>query len=103
MSETVLRLPLGEQARPLAVLADIAASNPGLPGAYMVFQSIGTADIRVQLEWPSELEIWRQALGVPVADVSIDRGRLRFTTHLHGVPVEVYAGAELTALAGGVA
>ncbi|MGW2953410.1 hypothetical protein [Streptomyces eurythermus] len=86
---------LAEQAPTLACLASLATGHPGLPAAYITISPSALNELSVQLDSPSKVEAWREALGVTADLVFCDRigGRpsLEFRATVFGVTFHVYA------------
>ncbi|MER5916960.1 hypothetical protein ABT124_43075 [Streptomyces sp. NPDC001982] len=89
---------LAAQAATLTCLAGIAVSHPSLPGAYFVVSSITPNKLTVQLDSPSEVEAWRDALGVSAEEIYTRRigaqPSIEFEATAYGVTFHVWATYE---------
>ncbi|MGD3107556.1 hypothetical protein [Streptomyces sp. YGL11-2] len=98
---------MAAQAATLTCLAGIAVSHPDLPGAYFTASRIVPNELSVQLDSPSKVEAWREALNVPVekvfADRIGDRPSLEFRATVYRVAFHVYAVYEVAAVEAGAA
>lgn len=86
---------LAAQANALRSLLRLAEHHHDLPGAYVVSHNVDADRIDVQLDSPSSLEAWREALGAPPASVQSKpyqaREFLEFTAPAHRSTIRVYA------------
>ncbi|MFJ1973096.1 hypothetical protein ACIO93_31005 [Streptomyces sp. NPDC087903] len=86
---------LAGQAAVSTCLAGLAIGHPNLPAAYITLSQHTPRELGVQLDSPSKLEAWREALGV---DVGLVRARrvgeqesLAFDARVYGVDFHVHA------------
>lgn len=86
---------LAAQAPVFTCLATLAIAHPDLPAAYLTVSKHGTRELGVQLDSPTAVEAWREALGVApdvvVADWIGGRPSLEFTATVYGIKFQVYA------------
>ncbi|WP_217234960.1 hypothetical protein [Streptomyces sp. AC555_RSS877] len=98
---------LAAQAAVITCLAGLAVGHPNLPAAYFTISRHGPRELSVQLDSPSKVEAWREALGVDAALVSVDRlgerASLEFNATAYGVDFHVYAAYEQATVEAGAA
>ncbi|MFM9492120.1 hypothetical protein ACKI1Q_00530 [Streptomyces galilaeus] len=86
---------LAEQAALFTCLAGLAVGHPNLPAAYVTISRHASRELSVQLDSPSKVEAWREALGVDAALLVVDRignrSSLEFDATAFGVDFHVYA------------
>ncbi|MFI1029830.1 hypothetical protein [Streptomyces sp. NPDC020951] len=98
---------LSEQAAVITCLAGLAVGHPNLPAGYFTVSRHGARELSVQLDSPSKVEAWREALGVDAGLLRVERfgGRasLEFDATVFGVDFHVYAAYEQAAAEAGAA
>jgi hypothetical protein len=98
---------LATQAAAATCLAGLAVGHPKLPAAFITISQHMPGELKVQLDSPSEVEAWREALGVDADLVRVgrlgERAALRFDARVYGVDFHVYAAYEQAATEAGAA
>ncbi len=98
---------LAAQAAVITCLAGLAVGRPDLPAGYFTISRHGPRELSVQLDSPSKVEAWREALGVDAALVRVDRlgnrVSLEFNATAYGVDFHVYAAYEQATVEAGAA
>lgn len=87
--------PIAAQSNALRTLLRLSELHPQLPGAYVVSHGLEPNRIDVQLNSPSSLEAWREALNAPTDSVKsrpLDaKTQLEISAEVGSVTVRVYA------------
>ncbi|WP_328735331.1 hypothetical protein [Streptomyces bobili] len=85
---------LAEQAAVITCLTGLAVGHPNLPAAYVTISRHAPRELHVQLDSPSKVEAWREALGVDAALLVVDRigdrPSLEFDATAFGIDFHVY-------------
>jgi hypothetical protein len=86
---------LAAQAALFTCLAGLAVGHPNLPAAYVTISQHAPRELSVQLDSPSKVEAWREALGVDAGLLVVDRigtrPSLEFNATVFGIAFHVYA------------
>ena len=87
--------PISTQSNALRTLLRLSELHPQLPGAYVVSHGLEPDRIDVQLNSPSSLEAWREALNAPTDTVTSRplgaKTQLAISAEVGSVTVRVYA------------
>jgi hypothetical protein len=87
--------PISAQSTALRALLRLTEQHPELPGAYIVSSSTYPHCIDVQLDNPSALEAWREAVDVPTDAVHTkslgEKTELEISANVGGATICVYA------------
>ncbi|MFM9495494.1 hypothetical protein ACKI1Q_17970 [Streptomyces galilaeus] len=98
---------LAAQAALFTCLAGLAVGRPDLPAAYVTISRFAPRELSVQLDSPSKVEAWREALGADSDLVRVDRignrSSLEFDASAFGIAFHVYATYEQAVAEAGTA